>query len=400
MLKKILTQSHWLLGITLGTFLAFSALTGALMAFGPELTMLFQGGYQRIDAQPSGQLDPVALYSKVRADHPERTPQQLLMFADTQRPAVVKFAALPGGTGPMGPHPQSRVLNPYTGELLPEKTLGTRVEWFMTWLREIHQGHWGAPGGFYKVIATLIGLATVMLFFMALSGLYLRWPKGIAARKWQTWFKLNTKLKGRAFLWNLHTVLGTAVLLVYLVFAHSGAFQNGEMSWYGSAVRSVLGVPQQVGPPGGAGPGPGGMAAGMGGGPGPAQGAGPGPGSGMSGGPPQGGFAPGMQRGPMNVRVYFMTEDSYINADGTVVNAKSAQIDVARSVLMNQTDIAKPATLGASLAANNQNIHEGRIFGKAGVLVMMVGALCMPVFYVSGWMMYLDRRRRKKASAK
>lgn len=377
MLKKILFQVHWFVGITLGTLLAFSGLTGGLMAFGPELTDFFSGAYQKVAVQTNGPLSVNELYTKVRAAHPDKTITQLMIYVDPQRPARLQFAAPPGPRGPTGPRAETRFVDPYSGELLPARAFGQDIEGFMSWLRDVHQGHWAGPGTLSKIAATLIGLATVCLFLMALSGLYMRWPRGIAARRWQAWLKINPKLKGRPFLWNVHTVIGTCVLLAYLVSAHSGAFQNGEMSWYGNAVRSLVGLPpvREAGPPGA-----------MAGGPPPME-------APDAGGPPMGEGGPGMSRG---VRVFYMSGDSYINADAVVVNAKSAQLDPTTGNLTSVAEVT-PRTFGEKLAANNQILHEGRLFGKVGVLIMMLAALCMPVFYITGWMMYLERRRRAHA---
>jgi sulfite reductase (NADPH) flavoprotein alpha-component len=40
-------------------------------------------------------------------------------------------------------------------------------------------------------------------------------------------------------------------------------------------------------------------------------------------------------------------------------------------------------------------LHSGSFFGEAGVVLMMLASLAMPLFPITGWMMYLDRRRKK-----
>ncbi len=42
-------------------------------------------------------------------------------------------------------------------------------------------------------------------------------------------------------------------------------------------------------------------------------------------------------------------------------------------------------------------LHSGRYFGLVGVVLFMVASLGMPLFAVTGWMLYLARRRMKKA---
>src|SRR3546814_18498438 len=41
-------------------------------------------------------------------------------------------------------------------------------------------------------------------------------------------------------------------------------------------------------------------------------------------------------------------------------------------------------------------LHRGSFFGTGGVVLFMVTSFGMPLFAVTGWMLYLDRRRRKR----
>jgi sulfite reductase (NADPH) flavoprotein alpha-component len=41
-------------------------------------------------------------------------------------------------------------------------------------------------------------------------------------------------------------------------------------------------------------------------------------------------------------------------------------------------------------------LHSGRHFGIVGVIVFMVASLAMPLFAITGWMLYLARRQQKK----
>ena len=50
--------------------------------------------------------------------------------------------------------------------------------------------------------------------------------------------------------------------------------------------------------------------------------------------------------------------------------------------------------IGASMFA----LHRGSFFGTTGVVVFMLASLLMPLFTISGWMLYLDRRRKQRAA--
>jgi sulfite reductase (NADPH) flavoprotein alpha-component len=46
------------------------------------------------------------------------------------------------------------------------------------------------------------------------------------------------------------------------------------------------------------------------------------------------------------------------------------------------------------LLAGMLPLHNGRYFGPLGVILVLIGALMLPVFAATGWWLYLDRRRR------
>jgi sulfite reductase (NADPH) flavoprotein alpha-component len=55
---------------------------------------------------------------------------------------------------------------------------------------------------------------------------------------------------------------------------------------------------------------------------------------------------------------------------------------------------------GGRLIASMLAIHKGGYFGPVGSLLLMLSSLALPVFVVTGWMMYLDRRRVEERARK
>lgn len=53
--------------------------------------------------------------------------------------------------------------------------------------------------------------------------------------------------------------------------------------------------------------------------------------------------------------------------------------------------------IGEKFMASIFPLHSGSFFGLPGMLAYMIASLSMPVFAVTGWMMYLDRRKKKHA---
>ena len=59
------------------------------------------------------------------------------------------------------------------------------------------------------------------------------------------------------------------------------------------------------------------------------------------------------------------------------------------------SDIYANKTIGELILANLLDIHRGSIFGWPGKLLFMVAAASMPLFVVTGFMLYLSRRKHR-----
>ncbi len=53
-------------------------------------------------------------------------------------------------------------------------------------------------------------------------------------------------------------------------------------------------------------------------------------------------------------------------------------------------------SLKAQLLTSVYALHVGSYFGLVGRILMTVAALTMPLFFITGWLLYLDRRRKKR----
>src|SRR5690606_6548185 len=54
--------------------------------------------------------------------------------------------------------------------------------------------------------------------------------------------------------------------------------------------------------------------------------------------------------------------------------------------------------LGERLIGSMLPLHSGSFFGLPGLVAMMLASLAMPLFTITGWLLYLSRRARKKAA--
>src|SRR5690606_2247313 len=239
--RNAVFQVHWFLGITAGIVLALVGVTGLILSYEHEIVDALNTDVVTVEPAGRQALSPSGLVARVNE---QRSGTQL---------AAIELAADPRKTEsdiidltPAERRGERRHLDPYTGQVLGE----LQHQGFFRTSMQLHR--WLAMDDVGKQI---VGASTVILIFFCLSGLYLRWP-----RRWgslRTWLGLDWKQKGRNFLWHLHSVVGTWVLLAYLVMSLTGLWWS--YGWYREAVndwaaagappRAELATPADRGPP-------------------------------------------------------------------------------------------------------------------------------------------------------
>ncbi|QTL05348.1 sulfite reductase flavoprotein subunit alpha [Aquabacter sp. L1I39] len=415
MLKALWFQIHWLLGITAGIVLAVVGVTGGMLSFEHEILRALNPGVMTVESRPGGPLPPAALLDRIRAEVPERTVTALTVHADPESAARVTLAPIPGGSG--GPRGETRYVNPYDGTLLGP----VKGQDFFRLTMQIHR--WLAAGDIGKHI---VGASTIALIVLSLSGLYLRWPR--RPLQWRSWFHLNLNRGGRNLLWELHSVIGTWVLPFYLLASLTGLYWSYD--WYRNALFDITGTPRpaQQGPrpaaaaPGQAAPAASGQrpaaeaaaqtsnpdamrpAAPRGQGGQGTQGGQAAAGGGRNAGTPLdivrlwslfehevGAFNTATLRLPQGNQpltiIYLPPNPAHERANNTLV------IDPSGTVRQHRRFDDLP--LGQHLMGSIFPLHAGSYFGLPGLLLMMIASLLMPLFAVTGWMLYLDRRKKK-----
>ncbi|WP_408005429.1 PepSY domain-containing protein [Pseudomonas huanghezhanensis] len=372
MSKKVLFQVHWFFGITAGLVLALMGITGALNSFEDEIldainpTALF---VQPLEAQ----LPMAEMVRRIEASAHD-TVAMLRVEVDGDKAAQVWFTPAPGERRGL-----MRNFDPYTGALKPD-AIGQDVFGFILQLHRFL-----AAGEYGKQVTAA---CTLILVFFCLSGLYLRWPR--KALNWRVWLTLDWAKKGRSFNWDLHSVIGTWCLVIYLLLSITGLMWSYD--WFNNSVTRLIGDPPVAGEQ----PrkGKGGRAA----------------------------TSAAADAGPLIVD-YAAIWDTLQKTAGPELNSynlrlppaagQPAQIyfllkDAPHPRALNQMFL-DPATgqlksvslygekgLGSQLLISNYSLHTGSYFGLIGRIVVTVAALLMPLFFITGWLLYLDRRRKKR----
>lgn len=370
--RQLWRQVHWFVGITAGTLLMVIGLTGAILAFREEITDALNPGGRHVTPLDRPALAPPALLAAVQQAWPGRAVGTLAVFNEPGAAARLIFAPQPGQR-----RGDTVYLDPYTAQALPPLTgygFFDTVESLHRWLLLPR-----APG---RIVA---GVLAFMLLGLALSGLYVRWP-----REWRSaraWFAIASHLKGRALLSRWHVVLGTVVLPMYLVFTATGLywcydFIRGPVdAWLGAAPRATARAAPQAEP---AQP------------PAPAD------------------LTPAWTAFTRRAEAAGGWSDAILRVSGgkkpsvqvTWLDAHPAH-ERARNrmklsvpgaeLLQDERHAAKPA--GQRALAAIYPLHMGTYFGLPGRIAMMLAALALPAFGITGWWLYLDRRAKQRGTA-
>ncbi len=374
-MKKTLFQLHWFFGITAGLVLALMGITGALYSFQEELLRAFNADVLKVEVRAEGVLPPGELVRRVEAEQGDKVS---MLWVDVREgnAARVFFTPPPGER-----RGALRYADPYTGELKGEAAGQGFFNLMLTLHRFLAMGDTGRQ---------ITGACTLMLVFFCLSGLYLRWPR--KALNWRTWLTLDWAKKGRAFNWDLHAVAGTWCLLFYLLFALTGLFWSYE--WYRSGLNKLLSDEPTAG-----------------------QQQKRGEGRGRHGPPKVDKNAPplvvdydaiwanlkdvaGPSLAMYNLRLppaggqpanlfYLLEDAAHPRAFNTLV------LDPATGQVKSQ-DRYTDKSFKAQLLQSVYALHVGEYFGLPGRIIVTIASLTMPLFFVTGWLLYLDRRRKKR----
>lgn len=391
MFKNAIFQIHWFLGITAGVVLAVVGVTGAMLSFEHDLLKAMNAGVMTVPVDGRTPLAPAELVARITRAEPGKAITSLTLSSEPGDSARVGFAPPPGAPpGPGGrPRGENRYVDPYSGELLA----APRGEGFFRTTMQIHR--WLAADDIGKQI---VGASTLALVFFCLSGLYLRWPRKWL--DWRAWLKLDWAQKGRSFLWHLHSIVGTWVVVACLLMSLTGLFWSYE--WYRSGLYAITGTPvpaQRGGPPGGGEAKP----------------------RGERGGAVRDAARPAPAAGPsLDLAAAFAAFDAAVPARSTLTLRLPAMpgqplefgyqdVDPAHERANNRL-VLDAATLavtaheryddkpaGQKIMASIFPLHSGSFFGLPGLLLFMVASLTMPLFAITGWMLYLDRRKKKRA---
>lgn len=365
-LKKTLFQLHWFFGISAGLVLALMGITGATVSFQDEILRALNPSVLQVEKRTAGVLPPAELVAKVEAGEGKQV-SMLWVEADSGNAARAIFTPPPGER-----RGQMRYFDPYTGDFMGDVT----GQDFFGLMLQLHR--FLAIGDTGRQIT---GACTLILIFFCLSGLYLRWPRQVAS--WRAWLTLDWAKKGRSFNWDLHSVAGTWCLVFYLLAALTGLSWSYE--WYNKGLNKLLSdSPNSQMRKGGRGPAP----------------TGPAPTADY-----QAMWSSIYSAAGPDLSAYNIRMPPVAGQPATVFYLlKNSPHDRALNQIMLDPlsgTISKHAryadkSFKAQLLTSIYALHVGSYFGIVGRILVTLASLSMPLFFITGWLLYLDRRRKKR----
>ncbi|MCU4377668.1 sulfite reductase flavoprotein subunit alpha [Acinetobacter haemolyticus] len=370
MFKKVFFQIHWFLGITAGLILSLMGITGAIYSYDQQILKWINQESYVVEVVNTPKLTPAQLYQHFNQQQPEIEINSITIAADPTASSTVNIKKEGARRG------YNMMVNPYTAEILPE----VKGREFFQFIQRLHRNLTAGEYG-----AQITGASTLMLIFFVLSGLYLRFPKKHSLKQW---LFIKPKLKGRNFIWDLHAVVGTWVVIFYLLFACTGLYWSYD--WWRAGMFKVMGVEQ--------------------------------PQRHQQNHDQNKKEQPDLSNQQVNTiltqvwtgvntnigREYSSltlhipkiadqkVEVTFIDPTPQHERARNQAIYNYQSHQFEKLDLYEDKKLNEKIMSSMLPVHRGSFFGSTYQFIAMLASLTMPLFFVTGWMLYLKRRKQKK----
>ncbi|MGA9767631.1 MAG: PepSY-associated TM helix domain-containing protein [Blastocatellia bacterium] len=227
--RKILFWCHLTAGVIAGLVILIMSVTGALLAFQPQIERYADRNVRTVQP-PQGVTDRLstqALFAKVREARPDLKPTGLTLQSDPTAAAV--FAL--GRDGVL-------YVNPYTGDVTGESAKGVRS--FFQVVTDWHR--WlGTSGDGRAAGRAVTGACNAAFLVLAISGLYLWWPKKWSRKALSSITLFKRGLKGRSRDFNWHNVTGFWCALLLVILTATGMIMSYQ--WANNLLYTMTGSP-------------------------------------------------------------------------------------------------------------------------------------------------------------
>ena len=368
MAKKLWFYLHWFLGLTAGFVLMIVGVSGALLSFEKEI--LESINHSSLHVSVPAKAEPLsidALVQRFVESHKDARIAGVTKASDPSSSFMIHVETSNNQKKSIATY----YLNPYNGDELLE----LRGKALFQTILEIHRRLL-----FGDVGKNIVGASTLALILLMVSGVYLYW--GSLRKNFLSSMKVNFRIKGRGFLYKLHSALGVWVLIPFTLLALTGLFWSYD--WYKSSIYTLLDVQR----------------------------------------PAKKMKQMELQKLPttrtyetfdralelfhdMHKRPYetamlraltpqHRIEISYTDTHAPHTRARNTMVvDVQEHTLISHTRYDEKR-LGERLIISMLPLHSGEYFGIVGRTVMFIASLSMLVLGISALLLYLHRRKKRR----
>ena len=237
--RKVLFWLHLISGVVGGIVIFIMCVTGALLSFEKDIAEFFERDMRYVAQTEGAQKLPVReILTKVVAAKPNAKPSAIALPNEPHAAWQVSL----GREGQV-------FVNPYTGEITGEGASGVRA--FFRTMTDLHR--WIALSGDGRAVGKAItGACNLMFLFLAISGIYIWFPRRLSWKHFKAALTFRWRVKGKARDFNWHTVIGFWSSLVLIVLTLTATVISYQ--WASNLLYTLTGneapATQQAPPPG------------------------------------------------------------------------------------------------------------------------------------------------------
>ena len=226
-MRSTVRTIHLVLALVGGLLLSIVTVSGAAVAFRPELDRL----HGRAASGATGSAERDTTVAALRAGFAGARVQRLVTTAAWGGEVDEWWLRDDRGTPATGDDEAWKAFSdPASGALLGD-TRGSGTSGVLAWLAKFHHDLWlGDTGGI------LVGSSGLCLAGFVITGIWLWWP---GFRRWRTGFTLRWRQGRFARHRDLHVLLGLVAIPLFLLTALTGSMF--EFRWMRGAVHGALG---------------------------------------------------------------------------------------------------------------------------------------------------------------
>ncbi|MGJ0366078.1 PepSY-associated TM helix domain-containing protein [Aliarcobacter cryaerophilus] len=396
--KTIWFKIHWFFGFIFGILLLLIGVSGAVLSYEKEILQAINKDTYFVNIPQDKQiLSTKEILEKYQTENPDSKINSISFSSDKSSSVVLNIAS----KDPNNRRGESIYLNPYTAEVLPQ----IEGKDFFMFFFKLHR--WLTFEGDTQWIGkNAVALATIACIILTIGGVIVYWSR--VKNNFLKSFTFSFKSKNRAFLSTMHSAIGMWIVPFFLLLCLTGLYWSYD--WYRSAMFTVMQVEQ----------------------------------------PKRAEqlaqtqednkekeqnktqnndksnlnrqnkiesisyenaqkvayiFNQNVSRDYKNANLRLTPSKdgiytiSYLYADATHFReSNSMEIDPNKSIVVKEAKF-EDKKLNEQLMSSMLPLHSGEYFGWIGQLLMFIASSLMALFVITGYMLYFDRWKKKRAKA-